>query len=311
MACKVSSGGGSSIEVFIDGAEVEVEDNIYLNYKTTASASVSTLPSMYSHGESREYVRGGVIYNDKIHIFGGGYSPYYTSVNHWEFTGSNWVSAPTAPFSIDSNSYCSPIVYNDELYLIYRRFDINGLYKLNGSTWAKISSLPVSFMGCAIIYDGSINILSETNHYKWNGSNWVRVSTIPVNVNYDNHNQIVVYNNEIHILNRTNHYKWNGQSWSTSSNSLPYVFINGCAIVYNGEIHILGSYYNDDVKRKHYKWNGLNWTSRSLLPYPFYNGISLEKNNAINILGGDGYDDSGYVSTKHYSLTDSYSVLIN
>ena len=50
--------------------------------------------------------------------------------------------------------------------------------------------------------------------------------------------------------------------------TLPYQFNYSSAVVYNKEIHILGSgisgYYTS-----HYKYNGTSWTSVSTLPYDF------------------------------------------
>ena len=76
-----------------------------------------------------------------------------------------------------------------------------------------------------------------------------------------------------------------------SISTLPYDFYNGCAVVFNNEIHILGGKGN---RTSHYKWNGSVWTSVSTLPYDFYNGCAVVFNNEIHILGGEG----GY--TSHY-----------
>ena len=112
----------------------------------------------------------------------------------------------------------------------------------------------------------------------------------------------VVYNNAIHLLrydgNIRYHYKWDGNSW-TSVSTLPYNFNNGSAVVYNNEIHLVGS----TDSRSHYKWDGNSWTSVSTLPITytqgFYNGGAVVYNNAINILGGQ------YNATDHYYIIKS------
>jgi N-acetylneuraminic acid mutarotase len=81
---------------------------------------------------------------------------------------------------------------------------------------------------------------------------------------------------------RTKHYKWNGSSW-TEVSTLPYDFINGSAVVYNDEIHILGSSRD---QTKHYKWNGTTWTEASTLPYMFDSSPAVVYSNEIHILGG-------------------------
>ena len=89
----------------------------------------------------------------------------------------------------------------------------------------------------------------------------------------------------------------NGPNVST----LPYEFYNASAVVYNNEIHILGS-GNSSYYTKHYKWNGSSWTSVSTLPYEFYNGSAVVYNNEIHILGSYNSSDR----TKHYTLIKKY-----
>ena len=65
---------------------------------------------------------------------------------------------------------------------------------------------------------------------------------------------------------------------------LPYKFSNAAAVVYNGEIHILGS-SDSSSQTKHYKYNGSEWVSVSTLPYSFIWGAAVVFNNEIHILG--------------------------
>ena len=67
--------------------------------------------------------------------------------------------------------------------------------------------------------------------------------------------------------------------------SLPHNFVNGSAVVYNNEIHILGSDQSGN-QNKHYKWNGTSWTIASTLPYEFYDGSAFVYNDEIHIIGG-------------------------
>ena len=88
-------------------------------------------------------------------------------------------------------------------------------------------------------------------------------------------------------------------SGCVSESTLPYDFYNGSAVVYNNEIHILGSSGSDSTK--HYKYNGTSWVSVSTLPYSFSNGSAVVLNNEIHILGGNsGSGSSNY--TSHYIL---------
>jgi len=89
-----------------------------------------------------------------------------------------------------------------------------------------------------------------------------------------------------------------GSTPFVSESTLPYIFYNGSAVVYNNEIHILGSIESGNYT-KHYKWNGSSWTNVSILPYDFYYGSAVVYNNEIHILGG--FNER----TKHYKWNGS------
>ena len=78
-----------------------------------------------------------------------------------------------------------------------------------------------------------------------------------------------------------------------SVSALPYKFYSGSAVVWNNEIHIMGS---SDGKTNHYAFNGTSWRSVSTLPYEFYEGSAVVYNDEIHILGGP----SG--KTNHYAF---------
>ena len=88
-------------------------------------------------------------------------------------------------------------------------------------------------------------------------------------------------------------------AWSSAS-TLPYEFCNGSAVVYNGEIHILGSGINGN-STNHYKWNGSTWTRVSTLPYESNGGSAVVYNGEIHILGSGIYNNH----TKHYKWNGS------
>jgi hypothetical protein len=83
-------------------------------------------------------------------------------------------------------------------------------------------------------------------------------------------------------------------SYEEQSPRLPYGFAYGSAVVYNGEIHILGGENNT---LSHYKWNGTSWVSVSTLPYSLMRGAAVVYNNEIHILGGY---ISGTALAHHY-----------
>ena len=109
------------------------------------------------------------------------------------------------------------------------------------------------------------------------------------------------------------------KEFNKSVSTLPYNFSNGSAVVYNNEIHILGS-YDSSSYTKHYKFDGSSWTSVSTLPYNFYQGSAVVLNNEIYILGGRDNTTKHYkwdgtswtsVSTLPYNFVNGSAVVYN
>ena len=71
---------------------------------------------------------------------------------------------------------------------------------------------------------------------------------------------------------------------------LPYDFYQSSAVVYNGEIHILGG-NGSETSTKHYKWNGSKWLEVSELPYKFYAGNAVVYNDEIHIIGSNNNEN--------------------
>ena len=157
----------------------------------------------------------------------------------------------------------------------------------------EVSTLPyVFYQGSAVVLDGEIHILGSGYSYV-SGSYYV-------------------------YPNAKYHYKFNGSTWESVS-TLPYEFYVGCAVIYNNEIHILGSGYTN-YDTNHYKFNGSNWESVSTLPYNFDIGSAIIYNNEIHILGGNSGTKSHYkwngsswesVSTLPYSMRNGSTTVLN
>ena len=85
---------------------------------------------------------------------------------------------------------------------------------------------------------------------------------------------------------------------------LPYNFYNGSAVVYNNEIHILGS-NNSGNYTKHYKYNGSSWTTN--ITTSILNKISIPKDMIIQC---SSYDTSKTNSSTLQSLgSNKYKAL--
>ena len=190
----------------------------------------------------------------------------------------------------------------------------------DGVEWEKLSdgsfpyNFPYGYNVPLVVFDNKIYHLNayntdptEINIYDINTGLWTRISGniggYP-KTGAISYNAAVVYKNEIHMLggiyrgNGTSyskyHYKYDGTSWLNVS-TLPYGFYNGCAVVYNDEIHILGS-KDSSHTRDHYKYDGTSWSKVSTLPYSFYNGRAVVYNDEIHILGSQ----NGSYTKYHY-----------
>lgn len=118
----------------------------------------------------------------------------------------------------------------------------------------------------------------------------------------------------------------NNQVFNIRLVDLPYRFVNGSAVIFNNELHILGGYVygQSSLSTKHYKFNfeTSTWSNVSTLPYEFYNGSAVVLNNEIHILGGTGANSRHYkfdfatstwssVSTLPYSFVNGSAVVLN
>ena len=265
-------------------AEIEYDD-----IEEVTWSSVSTLPHNFSYSSA-------VVYNNEIHILGGG-------TNHYKYDGSTWTSVSTLPYDI---MFGSAVVYNNEIHILGGNGKLKGHYKYDGSSWIEVSTLPYDmYCSSAVIYNDEIHILGgnmgATKHYKYDGSSWTSVSTLPYNFYYGS---AVIYKDEIHILggggNLTGHYKYDGSTWSSVS-TLPHNFSYGSVIVYNDEFHIFGG---GNYSKAHHKYDGSSWIEVSTSPYYIYLSSAVIYNNKIHILGGSNgginHYECSYLLVKQY-----------
>ena len=286
------------------GVNVTINDSIKVDYDF--NLTLSSVSWVNASTIQRNFYNGSaVIFNNEIHILGGGGQ----SLKYHKYDGSSWSKASDLPYNFQNGS---AVIFNNEIHILGGS---NPTYythhwKYDGASWTQVSTLPYNFYnGSAVIFNNEIHILGGTNnalkHYKWNGNSWTEVSKLPYNFQ---NGSAVVLNNEIHILggdyNTTcyiKHYKWNGNSW-TSVSTLPYNFYYGEAVVLNNEIHILGGNGGIDAHRK---YNGSSWSNLASIPYSFSSGSAVALNNEIHILGST-YSSSYY--TKHYKTKSTYEL---
>lgn len=87
----------------------------------------------------------------------------------------------------------------------------------------------------------------------------------------------------------------NGFIWQNTGITLPYNFVDGRAVIFRGEVHILGG----SVQALHYKWNGNSWEKVSTLPYNLTRGSAIVYNDEIHIIGRYHGGSSSY-GYEHY-----------
>ena len=286
---------------------------------------VSTLPNgaLPSPGSA-------VVLDGEIHILGfsdGGGD--FAGRSHYKYSNGSWIKETSAPY--DCGSGCA-VVYRNEIHILggdnpqyYTKH-----YKLSNGVWTEVSTLPYDFYtGNAVVLNNKIHIFGSssstysTNHYVYDGVSWSAATALPRNVT--NRYESVVLNDEIHIIGYDSmysgseqrfHYKfvdYSGGYWQTVSTP-PFPTDDwACqrvAIVFNNEIHLLGSNSNkaSSDKRKHYKFTNGVWTEDLTLPLDFSSGSAVVLDNKIHILGGG--NNTTY-QRYHYAFTDGYTITFN
>ena len=190
----------------------------------------------------------------------------------------------------------------------------------------------VFYHGAVVVHNNEIHILGTSNssygnaHYKWDGSTWIKLGNIPNDNTSSNYiceyGSAVSYNGAIHFLYEGSaRYVWeDGDTTWQENYDLPYSFSRSAAVVFNDNIHILGS-NSSSYYTAHYKYNGSSWSKVSTLPFAFYRGSAVVYNNEIHILGTYGDDDTAHykyngsswkkVSTLPSSFYDGAAVVYN
>lgn len=242
-----------------------------------------------------------IVYNDEIHIFGGGSgtssSKLYTY--HYKWDNKAWTLVDNMPVALYGASIQ---LYNNEIYILKD----NSFYKYNGSTYTQLTGVTDTH-GKFVIYKNNFYILGgrkydnyEQGYWKYNisSNSWTLYND---RLPYPMRDAIpIVLNDVLYALGgdgtvNTRYdkyfYKTTGSlsSWTALTN-LP--FQPNIAVVYNNEIHIMGDVSatsKDSGSKYHYKWDGSSWTSVSTLPYAVCDdAFAVVHNGRIHLMGGYG-----------------------
>ena len=225
--------------------------------------------SMYWYGQAAH-----VVYNNKIHIFGGTtYSSREGSNIHYIFNGNTYTKL------------------NDIKY------GGNNVYLQFG-----------------VVYKGQIWAMDENKYwYTYNDdTGWTKYNSnaFPGGSNSTISNELLVYNNEIHYLTSGGygdfHYKWDGSVWTylgkmSSKESVKFDCRIMPKFVYNGNIHVIG--YDDNKSRNKYDYvyqsSSAVYSPNTLILYKGnqHNGKYLTAIADTSAIIDDGKNNNRFVSS--------------
>ena len=240
-----------------------------------------------------------VVFQNKIHLLGGAYS---AKTNHYSWDGTTWREESVMPFNFTNGS---AITFDGKIHC----FLGTGHYTWDGTSWTQESALPypVDIQGNnhAVILNGKLTLVGSnwTSYGLWkhvatlNNGTWsVQQNVLDPDSPYLSS---VAYNDVAYILgdnqNQGLYYRvWTGSSL-LAKQTLPFLFQEGYALVYNGCIHILGG--RQAGTQKHYAFDGTSWIARADVPYyGFQDCPAVVYNNRIHIFG----NNTG-TGTQHWS----------
>lgn len=217
-------------------------------------------------------------------------------------TVSDAIPIPTKPIGLAE--------YDNKLWLIASSV----AYTFDGSEWVWNTDLPNTYNNVAVatnsegvhIFGGYYSGRGYYNSHYINDSNsWEKSTNLPRKMDAP---ESAVLNDKIYFAGSSwlgGFYVFENNAWSKIG-ALPYGFVHGNMVAYNGAIHIMGNYKNDDgTARNHYKWDGNVWSSESILPIDVvtssessYSDCAVYDNKIHLVVGSSHYTWDGSVWTQ-------------
>ena len=250
--------------------------------------------------------------SEAIHIFGGINSANY----HYKYNGTIWVKMS----DIDEFYNGSTIITKDEIHLLggnpnplmYKKYIQNSVWVQN------VTTMPYIFTGNgAVVHKGEIHLLGSISssvplqrlYYKWTGNEWIKMPNIDTDrIDFDGCS-MVSYNDELHAFGPS-HYKLNDNNRWVQVSTTPYIFRDGCALLYKGQIHIIGGGPSTTTRKYHYKWDGTTWISVSTLPFELENGEAIVFRDRLYIMGQYSPNTAWYVFNDETSTWSAMSPIL-
>lgn len=188
-----------------------------------------------------------IVYNNEIHIFGGGTTHYSsTSSNgyinyHYKWDGASWEKASTPSFNMKGST---PVVFNGAIWMIgnISSSEFRNIYIFSNGKWDVGPVIPSSFSGVTnastIIYDRSIHIVggdntsgAKTNTHLIYTPNigWANGEPIPSDGLCDSSNGLVMLDNEMWIIGYRGYHLNSRGKW-IAYQDIGYAMDNGVVI---------------------------------------------------------------------------------
>ena len=166
-----------------------------------------------------------VLFDNKVHILGGGSTGLYTK--HYSWDGTEWSEESTLPYEFSGG--CA-VVLDNKIHILGGGLSGTSHYSWDGTAWSEESTLPYEFAyGSAIVYNNSeIHILGgdyrggvNTQHYSWDGTTWISRSTLPFSLSNitTRGNAVFLTEDETGICIGTYRYCWKASSptWTNAA----------------------------------------------------------------------------------------------
>lgn len=229
----------------------------------------------------------------------------------YRFTYSGWEKYVDLLNTYDG-LFFDTVVYNGLIY-IFGKGRLAETIDLNTKAQNRVSSSSLPYdidIKSAVVYNGKIHVMGSngnaddrTKHFAYDGSSWQSVSTLPLSFVGDN--CTLVMSDGIHLFFSTKHYLWNGSDWSELTGNTSAINIDGVALNYNNEIHILDG---STSANEHYVLRNNTWTKLSDLPCATKNAVVYrgkiymfdldESSNKIYTYNGTNWSELSYTCYK-------------
>ncbi len=212
-----------------------------------------------------------VLYNNKIHLFGGWQSsPYDPSYNIGE--SFHVAYDPSNETVTQMPDLLTPLYRGGAVVLS------NGIHRIGGNPNNDYS-------------------LANLSHELFNGTTWTSIGDLPCKFKGNNtlvvsyNNKIYMFGNEASALGSHSYYVYTiNEGWSLKSN-IPNGGKVVCAFVYNGYLYVVKNENSEytPYNYKAYRYNGTTWIEDETIGLKMFNSLVIDNPNYISQINSELY----------------------